>query len=388
MLGIVQFERMRYREALHILWDAAELTEWSVPAIRHNLGLVLAKLLAPEASSRQAQLLRAFVAREQARRQTRTEVTPLVSVVLPAYNHARYVAQSIASVSSQTYPNIELVVIDDGSTDGTAAVISECLVNFPVPARFIVRKNQGAPATLNEGATLARGQYLAFLNSDDYYAPDRIASLVEDVVRTGASWGFSLVSNVVRDSRSDILQKQRNFMGTQPHSFTLVEYNIAVTSGNLFVERDFFFALGGFRDYRYNHDWDFCLRAAAIAEPAVVDRPLYFYRVHSTNTIAESDDLAKADARRVFRDFLAKSLSSEPAGRNDLGPQWPDNAKLLLRQAFRAGQGALVPVEVLRSLAAEWRTTLPLPAVHEHAVTSTARPLLGVADESNSVPEP
>src|SRR5882724_2753515 len=65
MLGVVQMERMRYREALDLMWDAAERTDWSVPQIRHNLGLVLGKLLAREGNARQADLLAEFVAWEQ-----------------------------------------------------------------------------------------------------------------------------------------------------------------------------------------------------------------------------------------------------------------------------------------------------------------------------------
>jgi glycosyltransferase involved in cell wall biosynthesis len=368
MLGIVQFERMRYREALSLLWDAAERTSWSVPAIRHNVGLVLGKLLTREANLRQADLLATFVAREHAPHATSAETAPLVSVVLPAYNHARYVAEALASVAAQTYANLELVVIDDGSTDATAAVVSGCLASFARPVRFVSRENRGAPATLNEGAALARGQYVAFLNSDDRYAPERIATLVEAIARNARPWGFSLVSNLFGEAESaladgtlDVLQKQRNFLGTQPPSFTLVEFNVAVSSGNLFVERDFFLSLGGFRDYRYNHDWDFCLRAASVAEPVVVERPLYFYRVHAANTIAESRVDVTRDADRVFGDFLAHALADEPGGRNDLGPCWRANRTLLLRQLLRGGQGALVPPTLLRALADAWRTASPAP---------------------------
>jgi thioesterase domain-containing protein/GT2 family glycosyltransferase len=305
-------------------------------------------------------------------------VLPLVTVVIPAYNHARFVAKAIESVVAQTYRRLELVIIDDGSDDGTPEVISRSLAGVPFPSRFKTRENRGAPATLNEGAALAQGQYVAFLNSDDWYAPDRIACMVDEIARTNASWGFSLVSGATEASADDprekkvhldILQKQRNFLGTHPNSFTLVQYNVSVSSGNLFVERDFFSSLGGFRDYRYNHDWDFCLRASAVAEPVIVYRPLYFYRMHGGKTISESREATTADADRVLRSFLADVLSTTAPATNVLGPHWQGNRTLLLKLVFGGGEAALVPIPVLRSLAAEWRAK-PLPGVNPKRATS------------------
>jgi len=381
MLGTVEYERMRYREALAHLWDAAERTAWSVPAIRHNLGLVLGKLLTRDANAQQAALLDAWVARERARRRARSSDEPLVSVVVPAYNHARYVAEAIASVAAQTYPHLELIIIDDGSRDGTADVVEQALASFTRPSRFVRRSNRGAPATLNEGAALASGRYVAFLNSDDFYTPDRIETLVDAIARTGSSWGFSLVSHAYGDGAAppagavDIQQKQRNFLGSTPPSFTFVEFNVAVSSGNLFVERAFFDSVGGFRDHRYNHDWDFCLRACAHAEPVIVERPLYRYRLHGGNTIAESKARATLDADRVVGDFLAKALGANDAT-NDLSPWWRGNRTLLLRQVLRGGQGAIVPVAALRALADASRSASP--PIADHASVAGQRTALVV----------
>ncbi|HJU20958.1 MAG TPA: glycosyltransferase, partial [Casimicrobiaceae bacterium] len=385
MLGIVEFERMRYREALALLWDAAERTQWAVAPIRHNLGLVVGKLLTRDANAKQADLLEAWIVRERVRRERRNDDSPLVSVVLPAYNHARYVGQAMASVAAQTYPNIELIVVDDGSSDASASVIAQSLAGFARPSRFIARENRGAPATLNEGAALANGRYLAFLNSDDFYAPERVATLVDEIARTGSRWGFSLVSNAFDEDATtppgfvDILQKQRNFLGSQPPSFTFVEFNVAVSSGNLFVERGFFEALGGFRDHRYNHDWDFCLRASAHAEPVVVEQPLYRYRLHASNTIAESKARATADADRVVGEFLAVALADAHDVANDLSPWWPGNRTLLLREVLRGGQGALVPVPALRELASTWRSMPEASqSVSTHGERKTALVVLGM----------
>ncbi|HSQ83071.1 MAG TPA: glycosyltransferase [Casimicrobiaceae bacterium] len=393
MLGVVQLERMRFREALDILWDAAEATAWAVPSIRHNIGLVLGKLLARETNARQTALLECFVAQERGRASGKTGVSPLVSVVLPAFNHARFVREAIASVAAQTYPHIELVVIDDGSIDGTGAIAKAATEGLALPSKVISRENRGAPATLNEGAALARGTYLAFLNSDDCYAPDRIACMVDEIAATGARWGFSLVRSMIGESGASlttragtcrIQQKQRSFLGTQSNSFTVVEYNVAVSSGNLFVERDFFHSVGGFRNFRYNHDWDFCLRAAGLEEPVVVHRPLYLYRIHEHNTISESKQRTIEEADRIFADFLAGALAGRVDSGNDLAPQAPGNRDLLLRVAFRAGQGALVPVDKLRALALEWRMkarpAMPVddPAVAAGSGVGTAIVVLGM----------
>ena len=101
---------------------------------------------------------------------------PLVTVVIPSYNHKDYVAQSIQSVFSQTYKEIELIVIDDGSSDASAKVIQKLIRgdNF----KFITRKNRGLATTLNEGIKLAKGQYICFLASDDYFMPKRVEHAV------------------------------------------------------------------------------------------------------------------------------------------------------------------------------------------------------------------
>jgi alpha-1,3-rhamnosyltransferase len=101
---------------------------------------------------------------------------PLVTVVIPSYNHQAYVAQSIQSVLNQTYKEIELIVIDDGSSDASKKVIQKLIYDYKF--KFIARKNKGLSATLNEGIKLAKGQYICFLASDDYFMPKRVEHAV------------------------------------------------------------------------------------------------------------------------------------------------------------------------------------------------------------------
>lgn len=105
-------------------------------------------------------------------------VMPLVSVIIPSYNHDRYVRQAIESVIAQDYPRMELVVIDDGSQDDSqnviAALSQRCLKRFE-RFEFRHRANIGLSATLNEGLGWCRGEYVSVLASDDIMMPGKTA---------------------------------------------------------------------------------------------------------------------------------------------------------------------------------------------------------------------
>ena len=109
---------------------------------------------------------------------------PLVSMVIPSYNHDRYIQTSINSVIEQDYPNIELIIIDDGSTDSSRRKIEElvpvCTERF-VRFEFRDRPNKGLAATVDEGLAWARGQYFAVLNSDDLLLPAKTSTLLRSI---------------------------------------------------------------------------------------------------------------------------------------------------------------------------------------------------------------
>jgi glycosyltransferase involved in cell wall biosynthesis len=93
-----------------------------------------------------------------------------VSVIVPVYNGERYLAQAIESILAQTLPPIEIIVIDDGSSDNSSGIAQE----FGQPVRCLRQKNQGISAARNRGIELSSGQYLAFLDADDLWLPDKL----------------------------------------------------------------------------------------------------------------------------------------------------------------------------------------------------------------------
>lgn len=388
MLGVVLYQRSKYREALELQWRVAEACAWQSTAVRHNIGLLLARLLKPAAQSIQTRLLSAHQDWLSQLKHRREVEAPLVSVVLPTYNHADYVVEAIDSVLRQTYPHIELIIIDDGSSDHTVEVIRSRIANATRPVTFISRENRGAHATLNEGSALARGEFLAFLNSDDAYLPERIERLVDSVARPGAKWGFTWVSTIwspgsrlpnIDEPEAFHRRRQRARQGLSSNSFALVTYNIAISSGNLFIARELFEQLGGFGGQRYNHDWEFCLRAVAVAEPIVLEAPLYRYRMHGSNTIDESLHANREEMAQVILPLIEASARHQCS--NPFAPQWPDNETLLYKEVLEAGMGGYLPGTLMRDLALDVssREKAPTPmAPRTVAVEKNAVVVLGM----------
>ena len=99
---------------------------------------------------------------------------PLVSVIIPTYNYANYLSRAIESVLAQTYRQIELIIVDDGSTDNTASVIEYYKNKYPDVIRYFYQKNSGPNAARNKGLDLVQGEFIALLDADDEWFPEKL----------------------------------------------------------------------------------------------------------------------------------------------------------------------------------------------------------------------
>ncbi len=117
---------------------------------------------------------------------------PLVTVFIPSYNHSRYIQTTLEGIFAQTYQNKHLVVIDDGSTDGSPAIIEKMLKNCPFESELIVRPNKGVIKTLFEALEMTRGKYFASLSSDDLWLPSFLEHRVKQLeMERAANFGCS-----------------------------------------------------------------------------------------------------------------------------------------------------------------------------------------------------
>lgn len=245
-----------------------------------------------------------------------------VTVVLPAYNHARYVVEAIDSVRAQTFTHWELIVIDDGSTDDTLAVLQAYVAQCDDPRiRLLSQSNAGSHATLNRGLEMARTPYLAILNSDDRYAPNRLQRLVEIAA---AAEGDVFITTGVRligeDGEplpqehwwnlmyKDILEHWSRVCSSamNPAVDALLWGNFTVSTSNFFLSRTLWQRVGKFRHLRFVPDWDYALRAAGAQPDAfhfLAGEALWDYRLHGRNTILGGALRNHAEAYWVLRGF-------------------------------------------------------------------------------------
>jgi glycosyltransferase involved in cell wall biosynthesis len=285
---------------------------------------------------------------------------PKVSVVVPVYNHERFVEEAIDSIYRQTYPEIELIVIDDGSRDRSAQIAQEKLRSSPFPTRFLVRENRGAHATINEGLNLAAGEFVNVLNSDDLFSPRRIELMVALLETLEAHWGFSRVRFVDEETQvcrpgfhpyaDNLARSQETLYGYPTVGAGLLFFNFSVSTGNIFARRKFLEKMNGFRDLRFNHDWDFCLRALLESEPAYLAEGAYLYRIHGKNTILESKEEAREEAFPTLEAYLRRAGSGDRIN-NDMAPsldQWGDE---LAWRLLAKGMGHLIGADRLMELA-------------------------------------
>ena len=254
---------------------------------------------------------------------------PLVSVILPVHNHQAYVGSALDSVFSQTYPRLELVVLDDGSRDQSVQEVRNKIRHAPFPCHLILQENRGAHAALNRGINLSTGVYISLLNSDDCYHPERIRRMVLALQNSPKRFAFSKVEHVdelgkplkVNSPHRHYYEKSLRAVNAFPTpSFELIRPNFAVSSGNFLFYRDLFQEIGDFQPYETCHDWDYLLRLIRVEEPLFMDQVLYYYRVHSGNTLARRADLRAAESGEAFLGYLHRMDRTK----NELAP-CPEN---------------------------------------------------------------
>ncbi len=199
---------------------------------------------------------------------------PLISCIVPVFNGERYLREALDSIFAQTYQPIEIIVVNDGSTDGTAAVVSA----YGQRVRSLWQSNAGPPAARDCGVRAAQGEFVAFLDADDLWHPEKLA---RQMARFAARPELALcVTHLQNFWVPELLKEAEHF---RDHRLTRALPGYA--SGTLLARRTLFEAIGQFNTtLRHGGDTDWFLRAAehgAVAE--LLPDVLTYRRLHHNN---------------------------------------------------------------------------------------------------------
>lgn len=205
---------------------------------------------------------------------------PAISVIIPTYNYARFIGFCLESIFAQTYKDFEIIVVDDGSTDDTAEVLKK----YEDKIHYIYQPNKGPAVASNAGIKVAKGEYIAFIGSDDLWLPDKLEDQVRvfnEDMKVGIVFSDASSFNENGIISKSILEEEnictgfcfeRLFMGNYLIMSTVMIRKACLEKSGLFDEE-----LSSVEDY------DLCLRISAFYKIEFVDKILAMRRVHPSN---------------------------------------------------------------------------------------------------------
>ena len=225
---------------------------------------------------------------------------PLVSCIIPVYNGEAFLGEAVASILAQSYHPLEILIVDDGSSDGTA----ELGRSFPEPVRYLRQENAGAVIARNRGAREARGSFLAFLDADDLWLPEKLTRQMAELARDPAlHCSVCLIQNFWMPELATEAQAWKDHVRAAPMPGYL--------SDCMLVRREAFERLGGF-DTTLGHgdsaDWFLRARAAGM-----VDRLLPEVLVHRRLHSGSLSRLQAEASREEFFRLIKRSLDQRRA---------------------------------------------------------------------------
>ncbi|XSG86411.1 MAG: glycosyltransferase [Methylohalobius sp. ZOD2] len=250
----------------------------------------------------------------------------VISVIMPCFNAASYVEESVRCVMGQSYPNVELIVVDDGSTDGSVEIVQRLAEAFPGRIQRLSQDHAGPYPARNLGLQSARGEWVAFLDADDWWAPDCLEKLHRAMKESGADLAYSGWQNVFENGLDRPSYVPPDYLREDLFARLLKGCPWPIHAA--LVKREILDGVGGFStDCFSSMDYDLWLRIAAFTQNWIrVPEVLAFYRWHDKGQISAVKWRQILEAVQVRRKFVAEypqrcaHLSPETLRRLVTGP--------------------------------------------------------------------
>ena len=221
--------------------------------------------------------------------------SPLISVIMAVYNGEDFVAEALGSIVRQMYTPMEIVVIDDGSTDATARIVQDAALIDGVTLRYVHQANQGLSAARNNALGLARGEVIGFLDQDDLWSEGRLdaqlAQLETSSNTGGAAWMVLGRMQFFVDGAC-VNAKDLDNANRRPYHHNL--------SAGLFLRRAFQLVGSFDESVRWVADWDWFVRAQEVCVPTVIVPEItVLRRIHTTNVTRQRESGARLTIQMI-----------------------------------------------------------------------------------------
>jgi glycosyltransferase involved in cell wall biosynthesis len=299
-------------------------------------------------------------------------IEPAVSIILPTYNGLPYLREAVESVRAQTFTNWELIVIDDGSTDGSLGWLESV---DDARLRILANEHIAHRARLrNRGLAAARAPWIAFIDSDDRWKANKLERQLEYHDASPAlQWSYT--GRVIIDASGHIFHHPQH-QPWQPHSgqilVPLLAFDARIALPSVIVRRSLLDRVGGFADQRWGEDYELWIRLAQQADCGLIDEPLVEIRAHPSTSAGRPEVI---QAYIDIYERLART-AEDPAARRMARQQQVKDAvrlgqNLIGRRQYPPAFAALFGALARRPFeAAAWRALLRgVLSFAKHAVT-------------------
>ncbi|MGI2191829.1 glycosyltransferase [Shewanella baltica] len=203
---------------------------------------------------------------------------PLITVVIPSYNHDGFISSAIESVFKQTYTNFELIIIDDGSDDDSRKIISEFASKYKFT--YIFQENKGLSETLNSSLSLAKGEFITFCSSDDFLSHDKFEKQIALFNENKDAICVFSKAKVIDDLDTPLSSQTDHYNKGLSNDITftdLLTFKVVLPVTCMY-KLDMFKKVGGFDLLATAEDYDISLKIALVGQLLFIDEFLYFYR--------------------------------------------------------------------------------------------------------------
>ena len=161
-------------------------------------------------------------------------IDDLLSIIIPVYNAEKYIVETLNSIYNQTYKNFEIILVDDCSSDNSAEIIAEQMRAHPEIVYYLQEKNMGAAVARNTALSLAKGRFVAFLDSDDVWKPEKIEKQLKLLAEKKGAFSFTAIEMI--NDNGELVKKKRKVKEKVSYKFLL--HNTMIPTSSVVIDRN------------------------------------------------------------------------------------------------------------------------------------------------------